>query len=183
MVDNLSRSLQATSMSACEGQRIVGLTLTTLQSIWSDESFQAFWNVVEINQSSLDVTAPTLPRQRKVPRRYETGESAPDYPRSVQDHYRRIYFEAIDLVTSAIKRRFDQKLQKLESILIEPNQPNKVKEITEFYGSDFNPDLLTTPLNVLHTSSEVSLVDLKPTWKLWIALRENSFLKLLIWLR
>lgn len=165
MVDNLSRSLQATSMSACEGQRIVGLTLTTLQSIRSDESFQAFWNVVEIYQASLDVTAPTLPRQRKVPRRYETGESAPEYPRSVQDHYQRIYFEAIDLVTSAIKRRFDQKgfqmLQKLESILIEPNQPNKVKEVTEFYGSDFNPDLLTTQLNVLHTSSEVSLVDLK----------------------
>jgi len=80
MVDNLSRSLQATSKSACDGQRIVGLTLTTLQSIRSDESFQAFWDTVEISQASVDVTAPTLPRQRKVPRRYEIGESAPEYP-------------------------------------------------------------------------------------------------------
>ncbi len=164
MVDNLSRSLQATSKSACHGQQIVGLTLTTLQSIRSDESFQAFWDTVEISQASVDVTAPTLPRQRKVPRRYEIGESAPEYPSSVQDHYRQIYFEAIDLVSSAIKGRFDQEgfkmLQKLESILTEPNQPDRVKEITEFYGSDLDLDLLKTQLNVLHTSIE-SLKDLK----------------------
>ncbi len=152
MVDNLSHSLQATSKSACHGQQIVGLTLTTLQSIRSDESFQAFWDTVEISQASVDVTAPTLPRQRKVPRRYEIGESAPEYPSSVQDHYRQIYFEAIDLVSSAIKGRFDQEgfkmLQKLESILTEPNQPDRVKEITEFYGSDLDLDLLKTQLNV-----------------------------------
>ena len=45
---------------------------------------------------------------------------------SVHDHYRWIYFEAIDLVASAIKERFDQKgfkmLQELESILTKPNK-------------------------------------------------------------
>ena len=48
-------------------------------------------------------------------------------------------------------------LQKLE---LEPNQPDKVK-VTEFYGSDLNLNLLKTQLNVLHTSSEPSLTDLK----------------------
>ena len=52
-------------------------------------------------------------------------------------------------------------LQKLESILIKPNQPEKVKEVAEFYGTDFNHDLLKTQLNVLHTNSEPSLRDLK----------------------
>ena len=51
-------------------------------------------------------------------------------------------------------------IQELESILIEPNQPEKVKEIAEFYGTDFNHDLQKTQLNVLHTNSGPSL-DLK----------------------
>lgn len=37
MVDNLSRSLQATRMSACEGQSIVKKTVQSLQLIGSDE--------------------------------------------------------------------------------------------------------------------------------------------------
>ena len=36
-----------------------------------------------------------------------------------------------------------------------------MKEIAEFYGTDFNHDLLTTQLNVLHTNSGPSLRDLK----------------------
>ncbi len=60
---------------------------------------QAFWDTVEISRVSADVTTPTLPRQRKV----LVGESAPEYPSSIQDHYRRIYFEAIDLVSSGIQ--------------------------------------------------------------------------------
>ena len=37
MIDNLSRSLQAKHMSACEGQKLVQVTLSALQSIRSDE--------------------------------------------------------------------------------------------------------------------------------------------------
>ncbi len=60
MVDNLSRSLQATSKSACHGQQIVGLTLTTLQSIRSHESFQAFWDTVEKLAKPLLMSQPLL---------------------------------------------------------------------------------------------------------------------------
>ena len=42
IVDNLSRTLQATAISACEGQKIISLTVATLQSIRSDEIFDMF---------------------------------------------------------------------------------------------------------------------------------------------
>jgi len=49
-----------------------------------------------------------LPRWRKCPRRYEGGTSEGDFPGSVEDLYRRMYFEALDLVVCGIKERFDQ---------------------------------------------------------------------------
>ena len=163
IVDNLSRSLQARTISACEGQKLVGMTRATFQSMRSDESFDVFWDYVEQRRASVDVPSPTLPRRRKVPRRFEVGESAGEHPTTVRDHYRRIYFEAIDLITTAIDNRFQQKglnmLQKLETTLTTVQQPLQesevVKEVMKFYGADFShPDRLETQLTLLHTSLE-----------------------------
>ena len=118
--------------------------------------------------SSADVSPPTLPQRRKVPRRFEVGESASEHPSTAQDHYRKIYFEVIDLVTSAIKDRFEQKgfqmLQKLETVLTvqQPQQSDMIKDVVSFYGADLNhPVRLQTQLNALHTGTERSLTDLE----------------------
>lgn len=68
MVDNLSRSLQSKTLSACEGHKLVNVTLVALQSIRSEHCFDLFWQCVESRQSAVDVTPPELPRRRKVPR-------------------------------------------------------------------------------------------------------------------
>ena len=59
---------------------------------------------------------------KKVPKRLEIGDAASEQQfSSVEDHYRAIYFEAIDTVIGTIKNRFDQEgfkmLQKLEAVL------------------------------------------------------------------
>ncbi len=107
---------------------------------------------------SSDVSSPTFPRRRKVPQRFEPGDSAPEYPITVQDHYRRIYFQAIDRVMAAITSRFDQKgfqmLQKLETSLtaVEQSQQSEaINGITSFYGTDLNYERLQTQLHALHT--------------------------------
>ena len=41
--DNLSKTLQHTTFSAAEGQQLVRMTTTTLQSIRSEEMFKLFW--------------------------------------------------------------------------------------------------------------------------------------------
>lgn len=169
MADNLSRSLQEKCISACEGQKLISLTLATFQSIRSDECFDLFWDYVEGRRSMVDVSSPSLPRQRKVPRRFEDGEGAPEYPRTAKDYYRRIYFEGIDLITSAIRNRFEQKgfqiLQKLETALTTIEQPQRseaLKEVISFYGTDFqSEDRLQTQLTCLHSGSGNSLTDLQ----------------------
>jgi len=44
--DNLNRTLQHKDLSAAEGQSVAALTVTTLQSIHTDEMFDLFWEKV-----------------------------------------------------------------------------------------------------------------------------------------
>ena len=159
IVDNLSRSLQAKTISAREGQTLVRMTQATFRSMRNDKFFDLFWDYVEKSRTLVDVSLPTLPRRRKVPRRFEVEESEGEYPTEVNDHYRRIYFEAIDLITATIDSRFQQKgfsmLQKLETILTTQQRQGSevVKEVVTFYGTDFShTDRLETQLTLLHTN-------------------------------
>ena len=71
--DNLSSTLQHRSMSAAEGQEIAHMTVQTLKTLRSDQSFDVFWSKVNQFASSRDVNEPQLPRKRKTPRRFEEG--------------------------------------------------------------------------------------------------------------
>ena len=86
-------------------------TVQSLQAIRSDEHFSLFWKYLEQRSSKMNVSNPALPRRKRVPRRLEVGEGAPEYAATVEDHYRRIYFEVIDLLLAAIHERFGQKAQ------------------------------------------------------------------------
>ncbi len=156
MVDNLSRSLQSKTISACEGQNLVNITLGTLQKIRDEDSFNLFWKYLEKNRSSVSVDPPTLPRKRKVPRRFEIGEGIPEHSETATDYYRRAYFEAIDFVVEAVNNRPKQKgynmLQNLEALLTTKNHQSTLKEVTEFYTSDFIPDRLQSQLSLFHSS-------------------------------
>ena len=57
---------------------------------------------------SRNVDEPKLPRQRKRAKRYNDGVAPPQFDVAVQDRYRRIYFEALDLIVETIKARFNQ---------------------------------------------------------------------------
>ena len=52
----------------------------TKSSMRSDETFDIFWDYVEKQVSSVDVSQPTLPRHRKVPRRLELHDNEGDHP-------------------------------------------------------------------------------------------------------
>ena len=69
--DNLSRTLQRKDISAAEGQLVADLTVRTLSKIRPEEYFKLFWDKVLLTCNRLQLTEPTLPRRRKVPRRLE----------------------------------------------------------------------------------------------------------------
>ena len=157
--DNLSKTLQTMAMSAAEAQKIAQMTVRTLQSVRNEEDFMLFWTKVTKMASSIGVDDPVLPRQRKTPRRYDYGTAEGETPTDVQALYRPIFFEALDLVISGIKARFDQPgyktYIKLEELLVKAaNKEDYESElifVVDFYKDDINEGELRTQLSLMST--------------------------------
>ena len=60
--DNLSKTLQATQLSAVDAQRIARNTISTLESIRSDQNFNLFYEKAKKFACDHDVDEPSLPR-------------------------------------------------------------------------------------------------------------------------
>jgi len=173
--DNLSRTLQSSSMSAAGGQKVAALTIKTLEGMRSAENFDLFWKSL-LKSRTLDVSEPELPRRRKTPRRYEVGEGESHFPASVEEHYRRFYFEVLDLAINSIKQRFDQPgyrmYQHLESLILQGSNgkpyEEDLEEVAAFYGSDIDKSMLCVQLLTLSTNlkaKEVTLQDIVTYFK------------------
>eukprot|EP00731_Ephydatia_muelleri_P003734 Em0001g3734a len=111
------------SMSASEGQSVAELSVKTLQLMRNDESFDAFFRLVNCFREQTGTSSPKLPRKRKVPSRFEVGEGKESYnDSSIEDHYRRLYFEVLDLAVTGISQRFNQPgysiYKNLENLLV-----------------------------------------------------------------
>ena len=158
--DNLSRTLQRHDMSAAEGQSVTSMVLATLEGLRTDEMFNLFFQCVKASARDLDVAEPNLPRRRKVPRRLDDGHGPAAFPTSIEEHYRPVYFEALDLITSCIKDRFDQPGYKtyseLETLILNAasGKPydKELKSVLDFYGTDLDPLLLPTHLEIFRQS-------------------------------
>ena len=68
------------------------------------------------------ISKPKLSRKRGVPKRLDDGTAPGDHPPTVEDHYRSIYFQTLDVVIDCIESRFDQlgyrSYSRLESLLL-----------------------------------------------------------------
>ena len=122
--DNLSATLQKSTMSAVSGQHNAKLTTEALKRMINDDSFKVFYEtVLKKKQSFLYVSEPELPRKRRAPARFEVGQGALSFLKTSEELYQRVYFEALDLIVASItKRRFDQPSFKaymnMESLLL-----------------------------------------------------------------
>ena len=92
-----------------------------LHSIRNESTVNRFYD--HVIQESQSLTAePSLPRNRKLPRRLDHESSAPHQHLCARDMYRQTYFVAIDTVSEEIKRRFDQSdiqlIQDIETLLL-----------------------------------------------------------------
>ena len=88
--DNLLAALQNSSMLAAEGQRIAYLTVTTFTKVRTEEAFTGFWEVVLKKAADLNVSEPILPRCRKMPAHFKTGNALAHFSTTVEVHYRQI---------------------------------------------------------------------------------------------
>lgn len=99
-----------------------------------------------------------LPRKCKAPRRYEVGDGTAVTPSSPEDHFKVIYYEALDTVIGCISDRFKQEnyqmYSNLEQLLTTEEQPNEedIDAVLKLYGSDFEKDKLITQLHLFHAN-------------------------------
>ena len=123
------------------------------------------------------VSEPQLPRQRKLPRRYDDGSSGGDFPSTPKAHFKPTYFEAIDLITNCVQDRFNQPgyriYQSLETLLIKASKGEELQEnldaVCAFYHDDFDKELLHSQLQTfgIHFQTvekpavQISIFDLK----------------------
>ena len=123
-------------MSAAEGQHLAKMTLDVLKSIRQPEHFESFYQRVLLRQQQLDIGLPSLPQKHHTPRHLEVGSSDGDFHNSVEDHYRAIYYEALDLVTMGITNRFDQPGYKvyrnIEDLILKVCQRKQYDEELDF---------------------------------------------------
>ena len=110
-------------MSATSGQHNAKLTKDALKKIRNDDCFATFHQtVLRKKQLHVSITEPEVPRNRRAPGRFEVGTGTPFFPVTPEQVYRRIYFEALDLIVSSIEEGFDQPSFKaysnMESLLI-----------------------------------------------------------------
>ena len=160
--DNLSKALQNESISAAEGQRLASLTVTTLTKIRDAEQFDLFWQLIAKKASSFDVSKPTLPRKRKAPQRYEIGAGQSHFPEGVEEYYRQIYFEVLDLAITCVKERFNQPgyctYQVTESLLLKAVRGEdftaELQSASSFYVDDFSISALQVQLQTLRAQFE-----------------------------
>ena len=141
---------------------MAAVTVDTLKGLRCDEGFVSFWRTVIEKQRSVDVNEPALPRRSKAPCRYEIGTSSSHFPASIEDHYRPIYFEAIDTLVQCITQRFDQPgfkvYSNLETLLLKGakgcNYDTELSSVQNLYQSDFDMHLLKTQLLLLKSHFE-----------------------------
>ena len=154
-ISALSATLQTPNISAAEAQKLSRSTTGTIVSLQEEAQFNKFWGATIV-----EVDNPKLPRKGKAPQRIEecfTGNANPEFHSDIQSHYRQIYYETLDFVTSAIQKRFEkpdyQIYVNLENLLLKAANKEDFSEeqklVTAFYDTDFDTQRLKVHVEIL----------------------------------
>ena len=143
--------------------------------------FNLLLQSVKAQARNLDVAKPCLPRRRKIPRWLDDGHDPALFPTSIEEHYRPVYFDALDLITSCSKDRFEQPgyrtFSELETLILNTasRKPydKQLKSVLDFYGTDFDPRVLPTHLEIFcqsfATSEDISQSAIIKYFQNWTA--------------
>ena len=99
-------------MSAMGGKRLATLTVDVIEGMRNKESFDRIYDgcVDQIKEF------PVLKRKQKAPNYsilqhvegYNSSETSSHHPESPRDHYRVLFYEAVDALVSSVQERFNQ---------------------------------------------------------------------------
>ena len=144
--DNLFKSLQSSNLSAASSQHLVKLTLSTLESIRNGTSFDAFFEtILKKKMEYAEISLPVLLRKRCSPIRFEVDQAEPESPKTEQDRYRQLYYEAIDLALSSVRECFDHPAFKvyasMETLLLKAAKEEENQQEIDYLKANYLEDL------------------------------------------
>ena len=155
-----------------KGNRLAQDVVKTLLKDQTDTLFSLFWaRILQRKTTEIQtIEDHKLPRKRKACTvRYEFGEQdTHHFPETPKDHYRRIYFNAIDTVTQYITARLEQEGFKfyvniqellLTSFASEPCD-TELAEVLKMYSEDLDSFKLNGQLLLLPQTAESMGFDL-----------------------
>ena len=92
--------MHSSSILVASSQPLFKLTLSTLESIRNETPFDAiFKTILKKKKEYLQISQLALPPKRHAPIRFAVDEAEPEYPSTVEDRHRRLYYEAIALAS------------------------------------------------------------------------------------
>ena len=100
------------------------------------------------------------PESEKLHKDNEDGVAEPEFHDDCKQYFRINYLEALDLIISSVKERFDQPgyviYKNLQDLLLKAIRKEDYEDcftvVTRFYRSDLNPTQLQLHLNILATN-------------------------------
>ena len=141
-------NLQAQNITVQEAVRGAKLLVSHLKSLRTDAKYNSFYEQVICASQGL-TSEPTIPHQRKLPKRLDDGAN-PHVYLTPKDRFRHKYFETLELTVGEIERRFNQEdiglINSLESFLIDSANDNSTSmpDNLETYLKDTGFDLEKT---------------------------------------
>ena len=96
VTDRLSKVLQMSTISACEGQQAAESVVTNIQQWRSDLRFSEIFEQSLQLASTVDAEPPAVPHQKRLPRRLDEGVTPGHNFIIPKEYYRVIYFNIID---------------------------------------------------------------------------------------
>ena len=154
--EQVSITLQHKEINAQEAITAVKSAQHFLERQRSDSAFNLFFDNVVTKAIATGLQEPTLPRQRRIPKRIDDGSSNHVYS-SAKDFFRCQYFEVLDVLREELVSQFDRPtlsiLKDIESLLVSScngrgtNTPST--DLKTLYADNLNMDLLTVQLSML----------------------------------
>ena len=114
----------------------------------------------------LDLPLPTVPRQRRPPKRY-TGLSATHVWTTADDYFRSHFFQLVDTAVSQLKLRYEQpglhRYARLEQVLLHQLPKQELSDAVENYP-ELDSDRLAVQLEMMRQQNwELTSVDVVAT--------------------
>ena len=171
ITEHLSVTLQGVHTTVNDCYSSVEVCVRTLERNRTDEKFHSFFDTVK-SEAASKCDPPVLLRRKRLPKRIDDGSPQHFFP-TVEDMYRKEYFEALDCVKGELKRRFQQDnflfVRAIERILISSANGcifSFSDRFQEVYGKDIDIHKLSLKLQLLPDAIRSSSTTIKEVTKI-----------------